>query len=103
MGVIVNETTTLPSGLEISGYYASVGRLGEMTTSKDQFNSESESGFHTRGNIYYWVSKDARLANKPPIHTNYISVNSNTAPTVSAYQTIYDKFKEGLTNYTDDM
>jgi len=101
MGVIVNDTTTLPSGLEISGYYASLGSSGEVLTTKNQMTQTPE--FITRGNVFYWVNKDARLSRKPTVHTEYITVYSNTAPTVSAYQVIYDKFKEGLTNFTDDI
>ena len=101
MGVIVNDTTTLPSGLELSGYYASLGSGGEVFSSKNQMTQTPE--FITRGNVIYWVNKDARLSNKHPVHTEYITVSSNTAPTSSAYQVLYDKFKEGLTDFVDDM
>ena len=101
MGVIVNDTTTLPSGLEISGYYASLGNTGEVVTYKHQISGISK--FLTRGTILWWANKDARLSDKPPVHTEYISVTSDTAPTGSAYQLIYDKFKEELTNFTDDL
>ena len=100
MGVLVNDTTTLPSGLEISGYYASLGNSGEVFTSK---NRMTDSEFYTGGSVFYWVNKNARLSNKQPVHTERINVYSNTAPQVSAYQVLYDKFKEGLTDFTDDM
>lgn len=101
MGVIVNDTTTLPSGLEISGYYASLGNTGEVVTYKHWISGIPK--FLTRGTILLWVDRDARLSDKPPVHTEYISVTSNTAPTSGVYQVIYDKFKEGLTNFTDDL
>jgi hypothetical protein len=111
MGIIVNDKLTMGNGLTANNYYMSVGN-GMISTSKhthlyrntfDSAITYSER-YITTGAFKKWISKDASADESIQYFdiTNVI-VESNTAPTQTVYTLLYDKVKENLVNYVDDI
>lgn len=58
----------------------------------------------TSGVFKKWVSKEACMAGTvQPFESTPVRVTSNIAPTETAYKILYDKVKEGLINFVDDI
>lgn len=106
MGIIVNETITLDNGLTANNYYVSLGH-GMIDTRKNSMGhkeGEIETRYVTSGIFKKWISKEVSTNNSlRPFDSTPVYVSSNTAPIESAYKILYDKVKEGITNYVDDI
>lgn len=77
--IIVNESLTLPSGIEVSGYYASLGDQSRITSEKRvEFNS-SDASYRVEGVFTFWKDKSQSIGNK------FISVSSSTPQTDDVY------------------
>lgn len=106
MGIIVNESITLDNGLTANNYYMSLGQ--EMIDTRKRMmgykEGEIETIYVTTGTFKKWISKEVSVNNSlRPFDSTLVYVSSNTAPTETAYKILYDKLKEGITNYVDDI
>jgi hypothetical protein len=56
-------------------------------------------------NAYFniWVSKEMRDQGRAMIGGKGVTIESDTPITENVYDVLYDKLKEGLTNYTEDI
>ena len=106
MGIIVNDPITLDNGLTANNYYVSLGQ-GTIFTRKNMMNhkeGEIEPRYVTSCLSNKWISKEVTTnTSLRPFDSTPVSVSSNTAPTESVYKILYDKVKENLVNYVDDI
>jgi hypothetical protein len=104
MGVIINETITLPNGLTVTDAYASLGENDITITKRTErgigmmVNYEStDGGVTTRyiihGRFTLWVNAAMRDNKGPSIDTIHVKVESETPYTVNVYDLIYDELK----------
>ena len=107
MGITVNESYTTPSGFDVPSYYMSLGesriemsRPFPMPVGIDQEPPAKKYCISATFNI--WVSKAARDQRRSMIGGKNIYIESETPITENVYEILYNKLKEGLTNYTED-
>lgn len=108
MGVIVNESIETNFGVVLPSYYAAVADNRIEITNHMMYKmvdgqNTSTKSYHIMSSLGIWVSKEVRDEHKPPISTKYVVVESSTPFTENVYDAIYTKFKESITDYTDDL
>ena len=108
MGVILNETITLATGLTVTNPYASVGendirveKKVEKNTSYDTDHKTGETTTTTTSTTKYvvegcftmWVSQALRVSGSRDIGNIRVEVESETPVTGSVYELLYNKLK----------
>jgi hypothetical protein len=104
MGVIINETITLGNGLTVTNPYASVGdhdiKLEKMVEENRSYNAETEKETFTTTTKYIlqsvftmWVTPELRVSGSKTIGDIHVKVESETPPTGSVYELLYNKLK----------
>lgn len=99
MGVIINETITLPNGLTVTDAYASLCENDITITKRVERNmyeptdGEVTIRYIVHGHFTVWVNESMRLEKMTSIHDIDISVESETPYTGNIYDLIYDKLK----------
>jgi len=116
MGITVNETYYIENGMSVNSYYAclddksldihknverNVLRYNNDTPPRLEEYNKAEYIITARFKLY--VSKEAYLKKKPYIEYKTIILKYNEAQTGNIYDLIYAKFKEGLTDFQDDL
>ena len=112
MGLTVNEQIQLGVGLTINSYYISLNEndIRIQRRQERDFVYTEEVGhqevlgapkFRVEASFTSWISKAARDAGNGDIGRKYISLELDAAPTGNIYELVYNKLKEGLTNYVD--
>lgn len=107
MGITVNESYTTPAGFDVPSYYISLGesridvhRPMAMPTPLSEEQPPRKYAINATFNI--WVSKATRDQGRAMIGGKGVTVESDTPITENVYDVLYNKLKEGLTNYTED-
>jgi hypothetical protein len=112
MGVTVTEEVKLGVGLSINSYYISLNE-NEVRIQRRQerdFIHTEEGGhqevlkapkFRVEAGFTKWISKAAKDAGNGDIGRTRITLELDAAPTGNIYEVVYNKLKEGLTNYVD--
>jgi hypothetical protein len=107
MGITVNTPYMTNAGFEIPSYYISLGdsqinivRPLVLFTPTDQPQPAQKYSIEASFNI--WVSKQTREENRGKIGGQHVRVISDTPITENVYDVLYNKLKEGLTDYTED-
>jgi hypothetical protein len=112
MGLAVSEQLELGVGLTVNSYYISLNEndIRIQRTQKRVFVHTEEGGpqevlkapkFHVEANFTSWISKAAKDAGNTSIGSKHITLELDAAPTGNIYEIVYNKLKEGLTNYVD--
>ena len=112
MGLTVNEQFQLGVGLTINSYYISLNendiRIQRRQERKLVYTEEGRRQevfgapkFRVDASFTLWISKAARDAGNGDIGRKFISLELDAAPTGNIYELVYNKLKEGLTNYVD--
>lgn len=100
MGIQVNEPLTLPNGITIPSYYMCIQsdvrimKTYKMSTEHEQPPIPAYD-VECRFNIYLDQTKT-----KQPITNKNVFFTAEEIP-LNVYSVIYDKVKEGLTNFVD--
>ena len=112
MGVTVTEQVKLGVGLTVDSYYISLNE-NEVRIQRRQereYVSIEEGGhqevlkapkFHVEAGFTKWISKAAKDAGSGGIGHAHVTLELDAAPTGNIYELVYNKLKEGLTNYVD--
>lgn len=95
MGVIVHETITTETGIDISDYYVN---LGEIKISKQPDN---QTKFNVWTDYKCYANKAARTASKEPFQKFSIHIETETLNDIHAQ--IYNEIKIHHGNSTDDL
>lgn len=97
MGVILNETITLPNGLTATNPYASLGRsslhVEKMNVSSGIGNDTDTTKYILEGRFTMWVSQALRVSGSNDIGGFSVAVESETPPTGDVYGLLYNKLK----------
>jgi hypothetical protein len=112
MGVTVNEPYMTHAGFEVPSHYISLGdsqiqvfRPPVMPTPIQEGEEApppaQKYAIETHFNI--WVSKTARDESRSKIGLKRVQIISETPITENVYTVLYNKLKEDLTNYTEDI
>lgn len=108
MGITVNEPFMTPAGFEVPSHYISLGdsqiqivRPPVMPTPRQEQVPPQKYAIETHFNI--WVSKTARDEGRSKIGIKRVQIISETPITENVYTLLYNKLKEGLTNYAEDI
>jgi len=112
MGLTVTEQLQLGVGLTINSYYISLNENDiRIQRRQEREFVYTEGGEHkevlkapefcVNASFTSWISKAARDAGNGDIGRKYISLELDAAPTGNIYTLLYNKLKEGLTNYVD--
>jgi len=112
MGLTVTEQVQLGVGLTINSYYISLNEndIRIQRRQERELARTRESGFRevlgtpkfcVEASFTSWISKAARDAGNGDIGRRHISLELDAAPTGNIYTLLYNKLKEGLTNYVD--
>lgn len=105
MGVILNETITLSSGLTVTNPYASleqntimIEKRVDMT--KTVYNRETGKNTHVTtikyvvsGRFDMWMNQEMSVAGKKSIGEVNVMVETDTPPTGNIYELLYNKLK----------
>ena len=92
MGVIINETITLTNGLTVSNPYASTGENEIHLQKRVEFNPTTTKYILT-SSFTMWVSPELRVSGSKDIGSIEVEVESETPPTGSVYELLYNKLK----------
>ena len=112
MGLTVTETIELGVGLSVDSYYISLndndiriqrrqGRRHVYTGDGGHQEVLDEPKFLVEASFTSWISKAAKDARNGSIGRRSVSLVLDAAPTENIYELVYNKLKEGLTNYED--
>lgn len=98
MGVIVTEDYTLPSGLVVGSYYASIN-TNDINTAKRVYRDSltlqpNAVTYELRSSFTFWISKEARESGKQDLGGETIVIKQDTPFTENVYDILYTKFKE---------
>jgi len=100
MGLTVNDPLTTVFGFELSSYYMSL--TGFRVDHKER-RTEDDKKYAVHTSFLIWASKEAKDANSPNISEKTIKLELEEAPNGNVYTLLYDKVKEDLTNYVDEL
>lgn len=96
MGLIIQDTVTLPSGLEVAGTYASFGTSPLITYS--DVDAQGNKTFTAAGNVSYYKDQASRGGGLDPVLEKRVVLPLDTG----SVQAIYNLFYAGLAaNYQD--
>lgn len=98
MGLIVQDTITLPNGLNVSSYYVN---LGEMEIKKSRNVDTNECEYSIRSEYKCYATKEARLENKDSLLTLTTIILTSNLDDIETK--IYTDIKQNYTTYTDDL
>ena len=98
MGIIINESKTLDSGIVINNRYVSIK---QVSCQKVDLSNSNVIYYSTLGEFEEWISEDAKN-DKKSLGSISINVNSETIPE-NLYTAVYDKLKSGLINFENVM
>jgi len=112
MGVTVNEPYMTHAGFEVPSHYISLGDSQIQVVRPPVMPTPIQEGeeapppaqkyaIETHFNI--WVSKTARDEGRSKIGLKRVQIISETPITENVYTVLYNKLKEDLTNYTEDI
>jgi hypothetical protein len=112
MGLTVSEQLELGVGLTVNSYYISLNEndIRIQRTQERDFVYTEEGGhqevlkdpkFRVEAGFTSWISKAAKDAGNTSIGRKHITLELDAAPTGNIYEIVYNKLKEGLTNYVD--
>jgi len=112
MGVTVTEQVKLGVGLTVDSYYISLNEndiriqrrqeRGFIHTEEGEHQEVLKAPkFHVEAGFTKWISKAAKDAGNEDIGRTHITLELDAAPTGNIYELVYNKLKEGLTNYVD--
>lgn len=96
MGIQVNDPQTLENGITLDSCYMALA--GEIVVVKRLPLYETEEivyNVHARFNVF------ATPETKVAVCEKHVHLSLSEAPTDSVYDLVYNKLKEGLTDYTD--
>lgn len=104
MGVILNETITLPNGLTATNPYASVGENDIRVDKRvrEERNTDPETDVDTftttikyvlDGRFTLWVSQALRASGSMDIGGFGVTIESDTPLTGNVYDLLYNKLK----------
>jgi hypothetical protein len=98
MGLIVQDTLTLPNGLNVSSYYVN---LGEMDIKKSYKVDTGDKEYSIRSEYKCYATRQARIENKEALFTFTTII---LTPTLVDIETnLYTDIKQNYENYTDDL
>jgi len=109
MGLTVSEQLELGVGLTVNSYYISLNENDiqiRRTQERDFVHTEEGEHqeapkFRVEASFTSWISKAAKDAGNTSIGRKHIALELDAAPTGNIYEIVYNKLKEGLTNYVD--
>lgn len=96
MGVILNETITLPNGLTVTNPYASVGEHHIKVEKQERINASDEPAttkYVINCRFSMWASQELRASGSREIGGLIVSVESDTPLTGNVYDLLYNKLK----------
>lgn len=112
MGINVNQSETLRTGIAVNDCYVSLGHHSIHIEKRkdrnkrmvgDNLVTEYIIYYTTRATFYKWISKDARDAGSDSFGTVSIDIKSETPPTENIYDILYTELKKSFENYNDIM
>ena len=116
MGITVNEPYYLNNDMSVNSYYARLANkslniykiverkvLRYNNDTPPQLEEYYKAEYDVSANFNIYVSKESYLNKKACIETKPIMLKYDEAPTGNIYDLIYAKFKEGLTDFQDDL
>ena len=112
MGITVNQSETLGTGIVVNDYYVSLGHHSINIEKRKDRNkrmvgnnlvTEYVTYYTTRATFYKWISKDARDTGSDSFGTVNINIKSETPPTENVYDILYTELKKNFENYNDSM
>lgn len=96
MGLIIQDTVTLPSGLEVAGTYASFGASPLITYT--DVDAQGNKTFTAAGNVSYYKDQASRDGGLDPVLEKRVVLPLDTG----SVQAVYNLFYAGLAaNYQD--
>jgi hypothetical protein len=112
MGLTVTEKVELGVGLTVDSYYISLNENDiRVQRRQERERVYTEEGGHQEvlkapkflvdAGFTSWISKAAKDAGNGSIGRKGVSLELDAAPTGNIYELVYNKLKEGLTNYVD--
>jgi len=112
MGLTVTENVELGVGLTVDSYYISLNENDiRVQRRQEREHVYTEEGGHqevlkapkflVEAGFTSWISKAAKDAGNGSIGRKSVSLELDAAPTGNIYELVYNKLKEGLTNYVD--
>jgi hypothetical protein len=96
MGVTLNETITLPSGLTATNAYASIGENNikvEKRVMTGTVNEPNTTKYIIECRFTMWVSQELRASGSREIGGLNVSIESDTPFTGNLYDLLYNKLK----------
>jgi hypothetical protein len=96
MGVILNETITLPNGLTVTNPYASVGDHHIRVEKEERINAINEPAttkYVLECRFSMWASQELRVSGSREIGGLHVSIESDTPLTGNVYDLLYNKLK----------
>jgi hypothetical protein len=103
MGLTVTEQVKLSVGLTVDSYYISLNENDIHIQRRQGGHQEflKAPKFHVEAGFTKWISKAAKDAGNGDIGHAHVTLELDAAPTGNIYELVYNKLKEGLTNYVD--
>ena len=96
MGILINDTVTLPSGLDVAGTYASFGSSPLITYI--DIDAQGDKKFTAAGNVSYYKDQASRTGGLDPVLEKRVVLPL----AAESVQAIYGLFYAGLAaNYKD--
>jgi hypothetical protein len=93
MGVIINETITLTSGLTVTNPYASLGENDIKVEKRVERLPAKTTRYIVEGLFTMWVSPELRVSGSRDIGSIRVEVESKTPHTGNIYELLYNKLK----------
>jgi len=117
MGITVNESLTLESGIVIDSYFASLTSrievMKEVTNKFEQIPGRDPLPHNVHlverrkykyvGAFNQYLSKEAKNSGKRPVGSETLVIESDEALTGDIYKLFYDEFKSKHPSYLDEI
>lgn len=99
MGIIINDTITLNSGLSVSNTYVSLARQPVSILKTVPYLDEENTAWIATITYNIWANKSAADTNKPPLQTDFIKTNIDVSRPI--IPEVYNAIKAKYTSTTD--
>ena len=102
MGIIINDTITLPSGLQVTGAYAGFGLKSITVTPIDVAASPTGKMYVVNAPYNIWVSNETRMAGADPLMVQPLMFTMGPdALMTGVYGVLYSKMCAQYTSTTN--
>ena len=99
MGIIINDSITLNSGLSVCNTYVSLAQQPISILKTVPYPGEANTAWIATITYNIWANKDAAAKNKPPLQTDFIRTNIDVnLPVIPA---VYTAIKAKYQNTSD--